>query len=121
MGSAKLLSLPASGKGIETTGICGCNAVGVIGKEGIVVAHVSPSEQGAIAKMNSLLVQVGTPAKAVVYPATEKGKIMDEQEVSNIKRTLGHIVLEVKPYEFKPGNMNVLEISTAGQVMWKQL
>ena len=118
MDDAKLL--PKGRGGIETTGVCGCTAVGVVGSKGLVVAHVGPGDQASIRKLSALALQVGSPAKSIIYAPTERGRMMDPKEVENIKRALGHIVPTVTPYAFVPGgHMKILSISGAAQISWR--
>ena len=112
--------LAPRGHGIETTGICGCTAVGVVGAKGSVVAHVGPGDQASIRKLSALVMQIGGPAQAVVYAPTENGRMMDPGEVSNIQRALGHVVPKVTPYEFRAGaHQKILTISTSGSISWR--
>ena len=118
MDEAKLI--PRGRGGIETTGVCGCTAVGIVGSRGLVVAHVGPADEASIRKLGDLALQVSSPAESVIYAPMERGQIMDPKEVDNIKRALGDIVPTVIPYAYvEGGHMKVLSISGAGQICWR--
>ncbi|MCJ1476852.1 hypothetical protein MMC13_005521 [Lambiella insularis] len=118
MGKAMLLPLPTRESGIETTGICGCTGVAVVGREGIAVAHVAPGDSAAIREIGTLSLRVGPTAVAYIYAPAEREQFMDQQEVNRIRGALGRIVPTVIPYPFIPGSMRQLAVSSSGSVYW---
>ncbi|MCJ1284071.1 hypothetical protein MMC26_003402 [Xylographa opegraphella] len=123
MNDAKFLPLPTQQQGIETSAICGCTGVAVIGNKGIVVAHVGPGDKSSVQKLSAYMQQVGSPARAVIYTPVERGRLMDPKELANIKRALGHIVPVVRQYNFVEGDeaavmADILMVTAAGTVSW---
>ncbi|MCJ1411390.1 hypothetical protein MMC19_005479 [Ptychographa xylographoides] len=121
MGEAKLLPLPSQMQGIETTGICGCTGVAIIGGKGVVVAHIGPGDKAPIQQLSAYALQVGSPARSVIYAPTEHGQLMDPKEVTSIQHALGHIVPVVNRYAFAEGPTaaaRVLMVTRAGAVSW---